>query len=63
MIVCRKERPLVRTQQIDSHLQALESRPQEKVGVRIPRLLSENNRVYRDKEIIQGIYNDLCQRK
>lgn len=42
---------------MDSHLQALESGPQEKVSMRIPRLLSKNNRVYRDKDIIQGIHN------
>lgn len=42
---------------MDSHLQALESGPPEKVRVRIPRLLSETNRVYRDKDIIQGIHN------
>lgn len=53
----------MRTQQIDSHLQALESGPQEKVRVRIPRLLSKNNRVYRDKDIIQGIHNDFFFRE
>lgn len=51
----------MRTQQIDSHLQALESGPQEKVSVGIPRLLAENNRMYRDKDIIQGIHNDFSR--
>lgn len=53
----------MRTQQIDSHLQVLESGPQEKVRVRIPRLLSKNNRVCRDKDIIQGIHNDFFSRE
>lgn len=48
---------------MDSHLQALESGPPEKVRVRIPRLLSKTNRVYRDKDIIQGIHNVFFQRK